>query len=68
MKVLKIGGLVISTKDLGEKPLIGIIVAFNKRGEGGKDFVHVLWPYRGICVEHTFDLILVSEMSTRLFE
>ena len=42
---MKIGDLVVcyskSSSDI-TKPSPGIVVGFNKKGEGGKDFVHIL--------------------------
>ena len=40
---MKVGDLVaIHPKFIGGPEITGVIVGFNEKGEGGKDFVHVL--------------------------
>lgn len=60
---MKVGDLVLvhSRFDNGFE-LTGIIVGFNKKGEGGKDFVHVLCNGR-IEVFMEFDIKVVKNKS-----
>ena len=57
---MKIGDLVKCHGVLGlSKTVIGTIIGFNEQGEGGKDFVHVL--YNGeIQVFMEFDIEVIN--------
>ena len=59
---MKVGDLVRghSTVDFAHVEF-GIIVGFNKRGEGGKDFVHVLCPDGQVAIFNSFDIEVVRE-------
>jgi len=59
---VKVGDLVIavSTVDYYEAAP-GIIISFNKKGEGGKDFVHVLAADGTIMMFNFFDIEVISE-------
>lgn len=40
---------------------MGIIVGFNKKGEGGKDFVHVLAEDGTVMMFNSYDIEVVNE-------
>lgn len=57
-------GDVVSCQRYASKPdCIGTIVAFNKKGEGGKEYVHVLIA-GSIEVFMHFDVITISRKSS----
>ena len=56
---MKIGDLV-ACWPRGSDPVRGVIVGFNEKGEGGKDFVHVLCE--GIVMTFmSFDIEVINE-------
>ena len=57
---MKVGDLVICHKLKNSSGNVGTIVAFNKKGEGGKDFVHVLIGGL-IQVYMNFDIEIISK-------
>ena len=40
---------------------LGIIVGFNEKGEGGKDFVHVLSEDGTVMMFNSFDIEVIGE-------
>jgi hypothetical protein len=62
IKKFKIGDLVrpLSCVD-HEKAMSGIIIGFNKKGLGGKEFVHILAANGHIVVFNAFDLEVINE-------
>ena len=60
---MKIGDLVrtLSPFMLTKNPL-GIIVGFNKKGEGGKDFVHILMEDGTVMMFNSFDVKVVNSL------
>lgn len=58
---MNIGDLVICKRYASKPPLKGVIVKFNKKGDGGKDFVHVLIGEKIECFMQ-FDIEVVSEL------
>ena len=63
---MKIGDLVscwpAGTRDMSYKTQ-GVIVGFNKKGEGGKDFVHVLCEGK-IVLFMPFDIEVINEVGS----
>ena len=60
---MKIGDLVECFSKCRDRRLIrGVVVGFNEKGEGGKDFVHVLCD-QGVHVYMSFDVIVIKEGS-----
>ncbi len=61
---MKVGDLVAcwprGTPEMSEV-VKGVIVGFNEKGEGGKDFVHVLCEGK-VMLFMSFDIEVISEM------
>ena len=58
---MKIGDLVtVYPSFVGGVETTGVIVGFNKKGEGGKDFVHVLCEGK-IVIFLSFDIRVMNE-------
>ena len=57
---MKVGDFVSCQRKFSEPPAKGIVVGFNEKGEGGKEFVHVLTEGRVIVFMH-FNVEVLSE-------
>ena len=58
---MKLGDLVKAySTTMHQVCTVGIIVAFNKKGEGGKDFVHILAEDGTIMVFNAFDVEVIN--------
>lgn len=56
----KIGDMVICKRFVSKPPLRGLVVGYNKKGEGGQDFVHVLIDGEVSVFMH-FDVEVINE-------
>ncbi len=50
-----------STAESVKRYRIGVIVAFNKKGEGGKEFVHILADDGTVMMFNSFDIEVINE-------
>ena len=61
---MKVGDLVLCKASSGWPERTGIVVGFNEKGEGGKDFVHILVDNQvRICM--SFDVFVVNRVKDR---
>lgn len=63
---MKVGDLVQAFAPyLPEADSIGIIVGFNEKGEGGKEFVHVLISTGLVLMYNSFDLKVINSLKKK---